>query len=770
MTLAPSRQPRNAIPGRLPARRPHDATRLAVLDTKLATPYRRPGVIMRPRVMDRLAAIETPVVAVLAPPGYGKSIAIAQWAEASQRPLAWLSADERDLDAAALLRGIAAAIDRIAPLDGDVIEAIVSPGASIWSGAISRLGTTIARRPPFVLVIDDIDRVGADAIDGLVSLLAYVGPGSQVVIAGRTGGSFPVARLAAQGQLTLIGRDDLSLDLEETVSVAAAAGVGLTASEVVGLRERTEGWAAGVYLSTLALRRPDQAATIPVAPEAPERLIEEYLRSEILATLSPGDATLLIRSSILDRVSGPLCDAILGRVGSGDALARLERANLFVMALGPDRTWYRYHHLLGDLLRGELERQDPTAGPLLLGRAGEWHEEQGLDDEALEYAMAAGDEERAVRLMARIAGGAFDPGRWDAIRRWFRWLADRGAGERYPRLAAFAAVAFALGGDIPETERWADLADRSRPGDGDEGQEAGLLAVSRATMCRGGVASMAADADLAVRIFGDDHPWRASALTMLGVSRLLQGDTEAAEDLLTRALGRGDRTRPGETSVVVALLHLAAIALDRGDRPTAEGRVREARTVIATTGLGEQAIAAAADALSARIAVHHGAIDQARSDLVHAQRLRPLLTYLIPWLAVRTRLDMVRVQVALADPGGARTLLGEVREILAVRPDLGTLVDEAAALDDRVGAFRGGMAGASTLTIAELRLLPLLTTHLSFREIGARLFVSQNTVKTQAISIYRKLEATSRGEAIERAVAIGLLDAGPRTEVFTRSG
>ena len=176
------------------------------------------------------------------------------------------------------------------------------------------------------------------------------------------------------------------------------------------------------------------------------------------------------------------------------------------------------------------------------------------------------------------------------------------------------------------------------------------------------------------------------------------------------------------------------------------------------TASSSSAIAIGIDALDARLAIAHGAHEQARADLAHAQRLRPRVSYATPWLAIRARLDLIRAHLAMGDGGGARTLMAEVREILVLRPDMGTLLAERDELVERLAAVRGGEAGASTLTLAELRVLPLLTTHLTFREIGERLFVSQNTVKTQAISIYRKLEATSRSEAIGRAVELGLLE------------
>ena len=220
----------------------------------------------------------------------------------------------------------------------------------------------------------------------------------------------------------------------------------------------------------------------------------------------------------------------------------------------------------------------------------------------------------------------------------------------------------------------------------------------------------------------------------------------------------------------MALTLLAAGAMASGDRVQAEGHVRRARSIIVTNHLTDAIVAVGVDALDARLAIAHGAIEQAKADLAHAQRLRPQLNPSVPWLAVRARLDLVRAHMALHDPGGARTLMAEIRDLLRVRPNMGTLVAEFEDLDRRLEGVRGGTAGVSTLTLAELRLLPLLTTHLSFREIGERLYVSQNTVKTQAISIYRKLEVTSRSEAIERAVKLGLLDAAGPSERFIPGG
>jgi LuxR family transcriptional regulator, maltose regulon positive regulatory protein len=211
-------------------------------------------------------------------------------------------------------------------------------------------------------------------------------------------------------------------------------------------------------------------------------------------------------------------------------------------------------------------------------------------------------------------------------------------------------------------------------------------------------------------------------------------------------------------TAAAALVYRAVIAMGRGDWDAAARFAAEARAEVDAGRVGEQVPGVLTDAVDARVAIHGGDPESARAHLAHAQRLRPLLTRALPWAAVRARLDLAHAHLALADAPGARTLLAEIRDVLARRPQMGALVDEVATIQRQVDTMRGDVIGASTLTTAELRLLPLLTTHLSFREIGTQLFVSHNTVKTQAISIYRKLDASSRSEAIERAVQVGLLE------------
>jgi LuxR family maltose regulon positive regulatory protein len=740
-----------------------------VLATKLQPPWQRTGIIERPNLLARLHASQAPVVALIAPAGYGKSTTAAQFAVAAGPRVAWLSADARDCDAATLLRGIAGAIARVEPLRTDVIAQVASPGPSVWTGAVPKLGSALADLTDVTLVIDDVDRIAdGDAIDVVLALVEYLRGNARLILTGRTHGSVPVARMAARGLLAPFSREDLALGLLEIEAVLAATGQRPSATHIQAVSDRTEGWAAGVYLT--AMTTGDDRILPWLSNAAPDRLIEDYLSTEVLGAMHPDDAERLRRWSVLDQFHGDLCDAVLDRTGSGADLDRLERTNLFVIPLDRERTWFRLHHLLGDYLRAEVARTDPHGAAELRRRAAAWFESKGMAEIALEYAIAAEDVDHAARLTLIVSQPTMNAGRTETVRRWFSWLEAREAGIDRPRLAAAAAMNFALDGDTDRAERWSDIAAQAERIEDPDDPDTGLMAISRACLMRGTLAEFVADAELAERTVPDEDPWRVAALLSLGVARMLQGELDAAEASFAMAIERWDRGSFANTAASMALGHAAVLALGRGDRVTAEAHARKARGILQANGLTEQAAAVSIDALDARLAMTHHAVDQARRDIAHAQRIRSSANHSVPWLAVRARLDLVRAHIALGDGGGARTLMSEIREIVAMRPNLGSLLDEVREVAERVADLRGGVAGASTLTIAELRLLPLLTTHLTFREIGERLFISQNTVKTQAISIYRKLDSASRSEAIERAVAIGLLESSGIPETFIPPG
>jgi LuxR family transcriptional regulator, maltose regulon positive regulatory protein len=316
-----------------------------------------------------------------------------------------------------------------------------------------------------------------------------------------------------------------------------------------------------------------------------------------------------------------------------------------------------------------------------------------------------------------------------------------------------------LGGHTAAAERWADAAERgSYEGMLPDGSAsiAGWRALLRAKLCRHGVRQMWADAELALTLIPVGSLWRAPAQLLLGIAQLLAGDLGVADRVLAEAVEVAQDS--GATvAASVALAERAILAIGRQDWQAAETLVNQARSVVASARLEACVTSLMVYAAGARVAIHHGNLDQAGQDLARAQQLRPQATYALPYYAVQARLELTHAYLALTDVAAARKVLGEVDELLRWRPDLGTLPEQASQLRAQLDRLGSDVIAAAPLTTAELRLLPLLATHLSFREMGQQLYVSQHTVKTQAMSIYRKLGASSRSEAVQRVQKTGLL-------------
>jgi LuxR family transcriptional regulator, maltose regulon positive regulatory protein len=735
-----------------------------ILESKLASPAWRSGLIARPRLVERLEArTGVPLVVLAAPAGYGKSTVLAEWSTATPRQAIWLQLDERDDDPAVLLGYLAVAIDRAIGIGPATVAATGGVGPSIWATAVPTLGSAIAHaETPFLLVLDDLERLhNQESLDVIVALAAHLMEGSQIAIATRSIEGLPIARLLAADRLALLERDDLRLDDDEAMAVLNGVGRRRSMDEVRELNAVAEGWPAGLYLN--ALRSGDDApdGTTAMKP-AGHQLVGEYLRTELLDRLTDHEVRFLVRTAPLERLSAPLCDYVLGSSDSADTLDSLERSNLLLIPFDGERHWYRYHSLLHEFLLEEATHREPEGVRELNRRASEWHEEADDLDAALRYALAASDLDRVRRLLPRQSQQAFNAGHAETVRRWYDWLEGHENGDADPTTAWFGAIFFAFVGDPGRAERWADAASSSVVSD-EVTTALGLFV--QAVLCRDGVDAMRRDADAAAAALPVTHPFGPAARLLAGIARDLAGEPDQADAQMADALDIALASRHINSATGLGLVERASLAIRRGAWAAAEGHVRLARSMVRDGHLEEQVVGLAVDAVSARIAAHRGAVQQARADLAHAQRLRPMLNHAIPWLAVRVRIDLAATHLALGDPSGARLLMTEVAEITARRGRLGALEGEVKEIGQRLEAAGGMTLGSSTLTVAELRLLPLLATHLTFPDIAERMVLSTNTVKTQAKSIYRKLDASSRSEAVEQALAFGLLQGATHTAV-----
>jgi LuxR family maltose regulon positive regulatory protein len=730
-------------------------------ESKLRPPLSRPGTVRRTALLDRLhASPDLPVVSIAAPPGYGKSALLSQWAEEASRRVAWVSIEGEDNDPAVLLAYIAAALDRLQPIDVDVLRTRAPPGTSVAATVARRIAATLSGMvDPVALVFDHTELLhNHQCRDAIAELAVHVPPSGQLVLASRGPPPVPLASLRARGAVMEIGVDDLAMDEPEARLLLDGAGVELADAEMAELVRQTEGWPVGLYLAALALKAGSRRRTAGFAFNGDDRLMADYLRTELLSRVSRGRVSFLTRTSVLERMSGPLCDAVVGGTRSGRLLEALDGSNVLLVPLDRRREWYRYHRLFQQLLRAELSQREPDVVAQLHSRAAAWCEANGLPEMAIDHAQAAGDADQVARLVTTCTQPAYAGGRLETVDRWFQWFDDNGLVERYPAVAVLGAVLRALMGQPAAAERWAAVAERA-PVDAtlaDGSTFESWLAQLRAFLCRQGVGEMRRDAEMARDGLAPGSQWRASALALEGVSWLLEGAPERADPILAQAVEAG-LDAGAAPAVAAALAERAVVAIERRQWPDAEIFAERALGILRDGHLEDYGPGAIVHAVVARTAAHRGDLSRARESLGQAARLRPQLTYALPFLAVQTLLELGRAYLALADASGARVVLREAEDILRHRPDLGDLPQQADDLRSTLDTLRVGSVGASSLTTAELRLVPLLSTHLSFREIGERLHVSRHTVKTQAISVYRKLGVSSRSEAIDRVQAIGLL-------------
>ena len=713
---------------------------------------------LRTSLVNLLLNARAPIIVLSAAAGYGKTTLLGQWTVRSRRPVAWVSVDELDNDPVVLLRYIATALDRVSPLDSAVLGALASPVASIDVTLALRLGSALeSMKSAFILVLDDLHTLtNPQCLDAIDALIDHIPSGSQVALSGRRMPSRRLGALRARRLAVEIGPDELRMDENDARELLRTVDVQLPDADLGALVEHTEGWPGGLYLAALAIK-----STIPGANtirfRGDDRFVADYLRSELLLRLPLDEIRFLTRTAVLDRMSGPLCDTLLEARGSAAVLESLKDSNLFVVPLDRNRDRYRYHHLFRELLRAELERAEPDLVPVLLTRAADWCAANGEPAAAVAYAQRAGDGDRVARLVMAHGPLEYQRGHAVTIEAWLNWLDRHGALDRNPAIASLGAWFSAVRGHSDQAQRWADAAERgSRGNDTDDPTVEAWLALLRAARCDRGVAQMLADSQRAVRNFGRGSQWWSTAATVRGLSLLVGGDAHAADDLFADIVESALATGAWNVAAL-SLAERATMAIGRGDWVEAGALAEQADSVMRRSHMQEYPPNALVHVALARVAIHRHEGSRVSGLLVSAQRLRPRLTHVLATLSVQVRLQLAWAYVAIVDIAGARAMLREVDGLLRRGPDFGTLASDADDLRSRLKSARTDTPGASTLTTAELRLLPLLPTHLSFPEIGERLHISRHTVKSQVMSIYRKLDVTSRNSAVGRAGELGLL-------------
>jgi LuxR family transcriptional regulator, maltose regulon positive regulatory protein len=700
-----------------------------------------PSSVRRARLVRRLTRATTPLAMLVAPAGYGKTTLLQQWAEADARPVAWIPLTEEDNDPVQLLAAIAARLDEIAGFAPRLAWALEPP------------------RRPMILVLDDAHLLREPAaLVALRTLSEHVAPGSTLALASRSELALPVGRMRSEGVITELGAPDFAMDEGEAATLLRRTGLPLSPAEMTLIFRRTEGWPAGLRLAALSLQAQDDPSAAAARFAGDDRFVVDYLRDELLAHLDADDVAFLTRTSLLGPLTGPLCDSVLGRRGSGRVLRELAHANFLLAPVDRSEQRFRTHPMLADMLRVELRRDEPHREAEIHRRASAWHEQHDELDRAIEHAAAGGDDERAGALLWRLTPSYAASGRAEALGRWLDGFGDARI-NMHPTLSLAAAVHRLMHGDRDRAERWADAAERGLGSMSAASRDRLLagLAIVRAGVARHGAERMDEDAARAYALSEADSPWRALACVFRGAAALATGHPDCARTQLDEGARRGADGAP--CARVLCLAQLAFLALEQEDWDQGSALAGRARDELAAAGLDEAPACALVFAVAAFARAHSGRVEEARHDVRASRRALAALTDVAPWLGLQVRVALARAELRLSDAAAARELLVEASRMLRAAPAGITLqawVDDGWGRADTFAA--GAVAGPTSLTTAELRVLRFLPSHLSFREIAARLHVSANTVKSQAHAVYRKLDASSRSEAVARARDVGLVD------------
>jgi LuxR family maltose regulon positive regulatory protein len=743
-----------------------------LLWSKLWPPVPRAGLVPRPGLQSLLqAGLRGKLCLLSAPPGFGKTTLLAQWcAGAGADRVAWVSLDEGDNDPARLWVYVVEALRTVEPSVGRAALATLQRTvADLYRAVLPSLHSELsAVGSRLVLVLDDYHLVtNAACHQTLAFFLDHLPAGVHVVVSTRADSPLPLAKMRARGELAELRAADLQFTNEEASALLnGSMGLQLTTDDVERLAERTEGWAAGLVLAGLSLRGREDAGVFIASFHGDHRHVAEYLSAEALAHQPDQVRTFLLRTSVLERLSGPLCDAVLETEGSAGLLRELERSNLFLVPLDDHHQWYRYHQLFGQLLRVELGKREAVLLPALHRRAAAWYRRAGNIGEAIHHTAAAGEFNEAGALIARHWLTYWRRGRLATVTRWLDGLPDE-AVTGDPAVAFVAAwIGGFSGASKAETERRLAAADRpdyeGAPPDGISSLGFGV-ALTRATLVYDDVGRALRGARRAVALADPEPPplsWMA--LAALGHALYLSGQPAEAQPVLEELVPRVSAAEQPYV-VVTALAVLSLIAGDEGRDCTAAAHAGHAAALAEAHGLGAEPLCGIVHMAVGQALMLHGRLAEADEQLGRALELLGIDSMVVQ--RAHGLLLLGSVRHGQGDLPGARSLVEQARELVERLADPGSLLALLEQADQHLGlASRRQVEGATPLTERERAVLRLLPTRLSNREISRELNVSVNTVRSQVQAIYRKLEVTSRAEAVAHARHLRLLPGSTPTD------
>ena len=730
-----------------------------LIATKLRPPAIRDQVVPRERLLEQLRAGSDPALTlVICPAGFGKTTLLAAWyqAETARRPVAWLTLDEADNDPVVLWSYVIEALRRVCPAVSLPAIPQLAEAACVTDVVLPRLVNELNGQGEVVLILDDFHRLSGAALDSVAWFIEQAPSGLRLVLSTRVEPILPLALLRARGELIELRLGDLRFTPGETDEfLNGRLGLGLERQDVEALVDRTEGWPAGLYLAALSLSRDaDRHDFVTRFGTSPSRHVNDFLEAEVLQAHDPPTQALMLRSSILGRLCGPLCDAVLEQQDSAVMLDELARTNLFLVPLGDQGGWYRFHPLFAQLLRRELGRRAPGVVPALHRRAYSWHRDHGTAEEAIYHAIEAGEYAAAAELVEASWGKYRNNGGYSTVLGWLGRFPDEIlAGDI--RLLLVEAWVLTWGARrkqaaraIAAAERLSDSGAGPLP-DGFSSVEASLTTL-RAAFPWGDASAQLEYGLRAAKLEGPGSPWRPMACWAVGMGLYLHGEFGAADRWFAESL----MLAPASGRWLEAGSSMACRSLIAGEQARPDDQRLLAETAVAlihehgvedTCGEGWLA-------LGASLAVQ-GRPEEALPPIERAIAI--LRSAGQPTGLAMALLRQVPVLRAVGQRERAEAAIAEAKSVIASCPDPGILADQLTAVKR---SPRPAARPGQDLTERERTVLRLLKSGLHEREIGDELYVSRNTVHSHIQSIYRKLAVSTRAEAVERTRELGLFE------------
>jgi len=727
--------------------------------TKLRPPAAREQIVARDRLVELLQprpGVKLTVVA--APPGSGKTTLLGTWcdSEATTRPVAWVTLDDRDNDPVVLWVHVVEALRQVHPAICETLSLERVGAARIPDVLLPQLVNDLAAAGDVALILDDFERLlGGPARDTIAWLIEHAPSTLHVVLACRNEPALPLGALRAHGELLELRGDQLRFTPQEAdVLLNDHLSLGLEYADVERLVEKTEGWPAGIYLAALSLVGSRDRRAFVNDFGGTNRHVIDFLVDEVLEAHSPAMQTLMLRCSILERLSGPLCNAVLEQEGGREQLSELSRTNLFLVPLDDRDEWFRFHHLFAQLLRVELEHREPGLAPTLHRRAYEWHRNYGSIDLAIDHALQAGAFAEATDLIATRWMQAVHLGRYATVLAWLDRFPKALVNES-PQLLVIKAWVLSFcrrrdeAADAMDAVEWLGWADGTPIPDGSDSLEASVATI-RAAFPWDDVGAGYENALRAAELQPPESPSRSTVCWALGMGCYGTGDLARADRWFEQAAALGAE-RERWIIVALSLAYRSLIAGERGDLDEQRFLAQEAVGIADVNGIenlkGEVHVAMGASLAS------NGVPDQALP--FSASGIDVLRDFGSPLVLTD---GLIRQAAVLLDAGrreDAASVVDEAKAVIDSCRDPGVLPERLEEVEKRLRPR--SRVRRPELSDRELAVLRMLRGPLSERDIGRELYVSHNTIHSHTRSIYRKLGVCSRAEAIHQAVTVGLI-------------